>query len=128
MTRWQIDWYNGWSPQQRIASLPLQRQAIRSGAIARPTTCSICAVTPEAGSSNSVWLHDENYADPLGAYHVCRSCHRTLHERFTDPAAWLALIARHGRDGTHWFEQLSMDLASLRQPFACTYPNGLPRA
>ena len=123
--RFEIGWYNGWSPAQRLATLPAQRQAIRSGAIARPTTCSICGVTPEPGSKNSVWLHDENYADPLAAYHVCRYCHRTLHDRFERPAAWLELVRQHG-SGERWFERLTMDPASLRQPFETTYPSGLP--
>jgi hypothetical protein len=114
-----LDWYNGWSPEKRLATLPAQREAIRSGAIPRPTTCSIC------GSGTNVWLHDENYADPLAAYHVCRLCHRTLHERFDHPEPWLTLVRRFG-DGSRWFEYLTMDQASLRQPFVEIYPTGLP--
>jgi hypothetical protein len=50
-----------------------------------------------------------------------------LHERFEQPAPWLALVRRHGT-GNCWFEALTMDAASLRQPFAATYSNGLPQA
>jgi hypothetical protein len=124
---WQIGWYNGWSPQERMATLPAQREAIRSGTLKKPSTCSICGVTPSTRSDNPVWLHDENYAEPLLAYHVCRACHRALHDRFEQPDAWLALVRTHG-DGGRWFEALSMDAASLRQPFEMTYPNGLPHA
>lgn len=119
-TRVQIGWYNGWSPEERLATLPIQYEAIRSGALARPTICSIC------GSLEQVWLHDEDYADPLAAFSICRCCHRTLHERFAQPAAWQALVAAHGAGGTRWFEQLTMDEAAMRQPFAVTYPRGLP--
>lgn len=116
-----IGWYNGWSPDGRVATLPVQREAIRTGAIPRPTTCSICA------SSRQVWLHDENYADPLAAYHVCRICHRLLHERFDRPLPWIELVVRY-RDGTRWFERLTLEPVSLRQPFNVTYPDGLPPA
>lgn len=122
-----MGWYNGWSPEERIATLPVQREAILSGAIAKPSTCSICGITPRDGSRNSVWLHDENYAEPLAAYHVCRKCHRTLHDRFEQPEPWLILVREHGSGGS-WFEALTMDSASLRQPFGVTYPNGLPSA
>jgi hypothetical protein len=124
--RFQIGWYNGWSPEERLAVIPRQRAAVRSGAIPQPVRCSICGTTPEAGSANSVWLHDENYAEPLSSYPICRSCHRTLHNRFEDPDPWVALIKEHG-DGRRWFEQLTMDPASLQQPFVITYPQGLPR-
>jgi hypothetical protein len=117
---WSIGWYNGWSPEQRLATLPVQREAIRAGAIPRPTICSIC------GSRENVWLHDENYADPLAAYHVCRPCHRALHERFDQPGPWLALVSRY-KTGDRWFERLSTDPASCYRLFADTYPQGLPR-
>lgn len=122
-----LDWYNGWSPEQRLATLPVQREAISSGKLKRPTRCSICGFNPKdhPGTSNRVWLHDEDYGDPLAAYAVCRICHRILHERFDDPASWLALLARHGSGG-QWFELLTLDPVSKRQPFARTYPDGLP--
>lgn len=127
--KFDIGWYNGWSPEERLATLPIQKAAIASGELARPTRCSVCDVEGNRNwkADDAVWLHDENYADPLAAYAVCRRCHRLLHRRFEDPAPWLALVSEHGRGGT-WFEQLSMDVASLCQPFGVTYPNGLSPA
>lgn len=122
-----MPWYNGWSPDERRAGVPVQQAAVRSGALPKPVTCSICGVTPGPGSSNPVWFHDENYAEPLAAYHVCRRCHLILHRRFDQPEPWLELVARHA-NGSRWFERLTMDPASLRQPFAETYPDGLPTA
>lgn len=124
-----IGWYNGWSPQERLATLPIQKAAIASGELARPTACSICGVTGSRDwkAHDAVWLHDENYADPLAAYAACRRCHRLLHERFEQPAPWLQLVRQYARGGA-WFELLSMDPASLRQPFAITYPSGLPNS
>jgi hypothetical protein len=119
--RWVLEWYNGWSPDERLATLPVQKAAIAAGQLARPESCSIC------GSHKEVWLHDERYDRPLEAYHVCRRCHRTLHARFADPASWADLVARHGGHGA-WFEWLTLDPGSKQRPFAATYPNGLPPA
>jgi hypothetical protein len=127
-----IGWYNGWSPDERRATLPIQKAAIASGQLARPTICSICgcAGSKDWRADDAVWLHDEDYANPLAAYAVCRRCHRTLHQRFDDPQPWLALIiAKYASsDGPAWFEQLSMDPESRHRPFAETYSNGLPPA
>ncbi len=125
--RFVLGWYNGWSPEERLATVPVQREAIRSGALEPPTCCSICGFSKQddPDGDNRVWLHDEDYGDPLRAYAVCRSCHRTLHARFETPRPWAALLLRHG-DGGRWFERLSMDPQSQRRPFAQTYPDGLP--
>ena len=121
-----MGWYNGWSPAERLAVIPAQREAVRTGVLSRPSHCSICDTAHERGGSNPVWLHDENYAEPLAAYPICRRCHRVLHERFDAPEPWLALVARHGFGrGSRWFEALTMDRASLRQHFEVTYPDGL---
>jgi len=122
-----LDWYNGWSPEQRLATLPVQRAALKAGALLAPTCCSVCGFDPreQPSAANRVWLHDEDYGDPLAAYAICRRCHWALHERFDDPQPWLAIVARHG-GGDQWFERLSMDPASKRRPFLETYPEGLP--
>ena len=127
--KFDIGWYNGWSPEERLAIVPIQKAAIASGELARPKRCSICLVEGNRDwrADDAVWLHDENYADPLAAYAVCRCCHRLLHRRFENPEPWLVLVAQHAKDGA-WFEQLTMDAASLRQPFGVIYPNGLPSA
>ena len=114
-----IGHYNGWSPIERREGSPVQRQAIRDGNMVRPTICSICS------SLDQVWLHDENYGDPLAAYPLCRSCHGVLHRRFEEPAPWLELVARHAT-GQSWFQLLSLDPACQYVPFARTYPDGLP--
>ncbi len=117
--RFVMDFYNGWSPEERRATLPLQHAALREGRMARPTICSICA------SGTSVWLHDEDYGQPLSAYPVCRTCHGVLHGRFDNPAAWQVLVARYGGAG-QWFNRLSLDPACRYRPFRETYPDGLP--
>lgn len=124
-----IGWYNGWSPEERLATVPIQKAAIASGELARPTRCSICGVQGNRNwrADDAVWLHDENYADPLSAYAACRRCHRLLHNRFEAPQAWLALIAEHAW-GRQWFEELSMDPESRYRPFNETYPAGLRSA
>jgi hypothetical protein len=113
-----IGWYNGWSPQERLATPPIQREAVNDGRLARPTHCSIC------GSGHQVWFHNERYDRPLAVYPVCRTCHRILHERFELPDAWLALVSKHGGRAA-WFERLSLNPASQRRPFHETYPAGI---
>lgn len=122
-----LDWYNGWSPEQRLATLPVQRAALNAGTLDRPTTCSLCGFYPrkQPGTTNRVWMHNEDYGDLLATYAICRRCHWALHERFDDPASWLAIVARHGTGG-QWFAHLSMDPASKHRPFRETYPEGLP--
>lgn len=122
-----LDWYNGWSPEQRLATVPVQSEALNTGTLLRPTRCSVCGFDrrKQPGTTNRVWLHNEDYGDPLATYAVCRLCHWALHERFDHPAPWLAIVERHGT-GSQWFERLSMDPGSKRRPFLATYPDGLP--
>lgn len=123
-----IGWYNGWDPQERTAVTPVQKQALKDGRLARPTHCSLCGCegSRDWRAQDAVWLHSEDYGNPLDVYHLCRRCHRILHERFDNPAPWLALISAHERGGTEWFENLTMDPASRTRPFEETYPNGVP--
>ena len=116
-----MEWYNGWSAKERCASIPIQKKAVADGAIPAPAICSIC------GSDRSVGFHDEDYTRPLAAFHVCRSCHLTLHKRFSQPEPWLALVKRHAT-GSGWFERLSLDPGSRTRPYAETYPEVLTQA
>ena len=124
-----MGWYNGWSSEERLATLPIQKAAIASGELARPTRCSICLCQGNRDwkADDAVWLHHERYDRPLEAYPVCRRCHRALHRRFEEPDLWTALVAEHTRGGA-WFEQLSLDPACRQAPFAETYPASLPAA
>lgn len=125
---WAMPPYNGWSAAERLATLPIRRMAIADGQLSAPTVCSICwhDETLDPSDANPVGLHDERYDRPLEAYAVCRRCHRALHNRFTIPEPWRAIITQHGIDGSKWFELLSMDPAAVNQPFNLTYPMGLP--
>ncbi len=122
MSKFELGWYNGFSPDERRATLAVQKQAIADGVIQKPEVCSICGFRNGDPTSvrNSVWLHDEDYARPLKAHHICRLCHGILHMRFERPEPWLALVARHCGRGA-WFERLSLDPASQRQPMELTY-------
>jgi len=121
-----LTFYNGWSPEERRATLPIQRAALKAGEMASPERCSICGFD---GSSmedgNRLELHDERYDEPLSAYPICRRCHRILHARFERPARWKRLVAEFG-DGSKWFEYLSLDPQSQWRPFDETYQNGFP--
>ena len=126
---YQIGFYNGWSGEERLAALPILRAALEAGTLDPPTRCSMCLVTgsPDWRAADGIVFHDEDYSNPLAAYTVCKPCHRLIHMRFWSAADWIALVARHARDGA-WFERLSMDPDSRTRPFVQTYPDGLPSA
>ena len=115
-----IGWYNGWSPGERLATTPIQKQAVKDGRLHRPSHCSIC------GSSKQVWFHNERYDEPLNVYSICRACHRCLHERFDQPEPWIRLVAAHETSGA-WFTLLSLDPGSRYTAYRNTYPEDLPR-
>lgn len=121
---YQLTWYNGWSPEERLATIPIQRAAIRDGRMPKPDRCSICGIAHGDDPANAIGLHDERYDRPLEAYPVCRRCHGLVHRRFSCPKAWQGILDRHGGRGA-WFEKLSLDPACLKQPFEITYPDGL---
>lgn len=112
--------YNGWSPEERRATVPIQIEAFRTGRIERPTRCSICGFDKPERPSQIV-LHTERYDQPLVGFGVCRRCHSRLHERFDDPARWLRLLHRVAPPDC-WARKLSMDPASQFEPFHVTYP------
>lgn len=122
-----IGFYNGWSGEERLAVLPILRAALAAGTLAPPTRCSICRATGSSDwrASDAIVFHDEDYANPLGAYTVCKPCHRLIHLRFWRATEWTAHVALHARGGA-WFERLSMDPGSRFRPYEETYPDGLP--
>jgi hypothetical protein len=118
-----IGWYNGWSPQERTATLPVHKAALKDGRLARPTHCSICqcAGSNDWRSDDAVWLHNEDYGNPFDVYHLCRRCHRTLHERFDQPEPWLELVVRHDNTEAAWYAQLTAGTAAG----GLSWPTGL---
>lgn len=120
--------YNGWSWEERCAITPIQNEALRTGKIKRPTTCSICGFSDPANPKGRgyIFLHTERYDRPLEIYPVCKRCHAALHARFRDPERFRVLVADNFVEGA-WFTLLSFDPASQFRPFEETYPMGLPR-
>jgi hypothetical protein len=96
-----MEWYNGFSPQQRAANGRAMRRALDNGALKAPTgPCALCG-DPNA----SLEYHSEDYSkpyrwDPPAAYALCRHCHRNkLHKRFARPEMWKAFKAHVRRGG-----------------------------
>ena len=129
MSKHQIGWYNGWHGDERLAVIPVIKAAVEAGTLAPPSRCSICLVdgTPDWRARDAIGFHDEDYANPLNGYPICRPCHRLIHLRFWRVEEWHAHVARLARGG-QWFELLSMNPNSRFRPFAETYPEGLPLA
>lgn len=113
--------YNGWTKEERMATLPRLRAAIRSGFIPPPTVCSICRFRNADDPSGKNWVqhHDEDY-DRIEPYEICRKCHAILHRRFERPQRWRRLVAAHVTLGC-WFENLSLDPESRTRPYSETY-------
>lgn len=115
-----LTWYNGWNPQERRATVPIQLEAFRSGKIARPTVCTICNFDKPKRPSQIV-LHNERYDQPLVGFGVCRRCHDALHRRFERPSRWLRLLNRFASPDC-WARKLSLDPASQHARYDATYP------
>ncbi len=103
-------WYNGWSPEERRATVPIQLEAFRSGKIARPTVCTICGFDKLKQPSDVV-LHTEDYSRPLTGFGVCRRCHDALHRRFENTSRWFRLLSRVA-SADCWARELTIDPAS----------------
>jgi hypothetical protein len=113
--------YNGFDWERRCLTTPVQKAAVRAGRIRQPTTCGITGT-----GTGYVFMHLEDYTQPLDFYPVGRSAHHLLHQRFTDPLPWMRLVRHYYVHGA-WFTLLSMDPADMARPFAEVYPQGLPR-
>jgi len=121
------DWYNGFSWQERSATSPAQRLAVKEGRVALPTACGLTGFsrTDDPKGLGYIFMHNEDYNRPLVFHPLCRSAHYALHSRFTDPLRWLKLARKHYRHGA-WFTFLTMDPEDMRRPFQTVYPIGLP--
>lgn len=89
--------YNGFSPAERNATLPIQKKAEKEGILVRPDRCEMCGVKGTLMS----W-HLEDYREPIkDARSLCPECHMRLHARFARPLTWAGYIKglRHGEQG-----------------------------
>lgn len=109
-------YYNGFGPLDRKGALATIRAAVADGSTAAPTSCSVCGSCPDY----RLGFHGEDYRRPLSAFPICRGCHVRVHARFRHPDRWREYISRFDPDS--WFQQLSVDPASLTRPFDETYP------
>jgi hypothetical protein len=95
-----MQWYNGFSPEQRLLKARAMNLALATGELATPTgPCELCG-DPDV----PVEFHDEDYSEPFrweapAAYRICRRCHRRLHLRFGNPLAWQTFLAHVRRGG-----------------------------
>ncbi|MFZ3327742.1 MAG: hypothetical protein WA231_18480 [Methylocella sp.] len=92
-----MNYYNGFSPQQRLRALKWLNAEFDAGRRTRPATCDACGQTEGA-----IECHSEDYSEPfgehIGRYGVCHRCHMMIHCRFKNPEAWTA-YKLHLRDG-----------------------------
>ena len=83
-----MDWYNGYSPDERNA---MGRAPFPPSA--RQPPCAMC------GDPNpkKMQTHAEDYSipfrwEPPAAYPVCTGCHSRLHSRFRAPQHWQSFL------------------------------------
>lgn len=96
-----MEWYNGFSPQERNANGAALRKALNANTIRTPVgPCALCG-----DPSAPLEYHSEDYSKPYqwsqpAAYALCRHCHRNrLHKRFDKPELWDAFKAHIRRGG-----------------------------
>lgn len=119
--------YNGFTHEQRVATLPIQKAAVASGTWTHPTRCSICGFSDlsDPRGRGYIFAHLEDYDRPFRVHPACRPCHAALHARFDDPRRWLAVSIQHGQNGS-WFRLLTLNPADQAAAFWDIYPQDLP--
>jgi hypothetical protein len=108
-----MDWYNGYSPQERNKKLrELHKRFPNRSHPHDSGPCHMC------GDPNSpVAPHSENYSEPFlwdqpAEYALCKTCHGRLHKRFKSPLAWEA-YKLHLRRGGYGSDLKSPPVARL---------------
>lgn len=79
--------YNGFPASYRQKQGSRVYEAFKSGEIARPDKCVMCAREAE-GYRLLIQAHNEDYHDPFGFVGVCFPCHMAIHARFKNPHTW----------------------------------------
>jgi len=76
-----MNWYKGFSPQQRYKSLEKTKEAIAQGIIPKPHTCNRCSQ-----DKGIIHYHNADYSDPVKYLEMlCWRCHMMLHSEYRHP-------------------------------------------
>lgn len=84
-----LNWYNGFSPDERLELHWALLDAMEAGRVPYPEgPCALCGQT-----SGPVVYHSEDYGAPYvwvppAMYAICRSGHSLVHLRFKFPKTW----------------------------------------
>lgn len=95
-----LNWYNGFSPEERLEKHWAVLDAIDAGRVAKPEgPCALCQ------ASGPVVYHSEDYGSPYvftppAMYAICRSGHSLIHLRFRFPSSWEAFKQHLLQGGT----------------------------
>lgn len=97
--------YNGFVHAERVRLWQLTWALVDQGVIRPARTCDIC------GSGNRVTFHAEDYYNPFTQVPICAECHKALHRRTYQPAAWVNILNyRTEAPGIRrWYHALPMD-------------------
>ena len=105
-----MDWYNGYSPNERNA---MGRAPAPS--VAKEPPCAMCGDP----SPPKMQTHAEDYSKPYrwlppATYPLCSRCHSRLHSRFDAPSRWQSFL-KFLRRGWYGREVPSVELNRLTQ-------------
>lgn len=83
-----MDYYNGFTPKERNASIPHQAKMIREGKWPKqPSECAACGRT-----EGKITRHAEDYFQPFPKddawFPICPQCHYWIHNRQNKPSGW----------------------------------------
>ena len=145
--RFRLAWYNGFSPDERLEMHWAFLDAYEAGRLARPTgPCALCGQSSKPVVYHSEDYGKPYLFSEPATYAICRSGHALIHLRFRFPKTWEAfkehlrhggsctawakrrrtrqrpghveIVRRAGLTGSEWWEQLTLDPASLTAPWA----------
>ena len=75
--------FQGWTSEQRLASLALTKKAIASGELPKPTKCELCGQ-----DKGIIQYHNNDYSHPTKYLSsLCWRCHMMLHSCRRSPEA-----------------------------------------
>ncbi len=120
--------YNGYTNEQRALANRPQREE-RNKPDRNPTKCCVTGFTrpDDLKGKGRLYLHLENYDEPLNWYPMSKRSHHLLHRRFLEPKPWLRLVAKNYKEGA-WYTLLTMDVRDMYKSYDEIYPHGLPSA
>lgn len=109
-----MNWYNGFSPEQRSRALAWLKKRQAAGLF--PAAATKCMATGQ--TAGIIDFHSEDYSEPfgphIGAFQFCYRTHMMIHCRFKSPEAWARYLDLLRR-GAVWRPCKTRDFGLIRR-------------